>query len=281
MNGNRTICGEHPVIERIGAKSRNIAIRDTIYKGMEMGSMCDAYAARVLLIEDEPDVISRTTFALSESGYSVDTATDGEYGGFMAGAWDYDLIILSESIANRDDWFVVREIRRRNDRVSILLLTISEIFDRLPAELNAVALDYLIKPFTRGELLSRVQTIVQRNTRDSESVIEFGPVSVDLQSQTVSVDKRIVPLTAKEYLLLELLINRRGELVRRTEIYNRLSDHFDASLVNLVDVYISSIRRKIGFDAITTRRGLGYVMKEDSTASARVNQTVQPIADAR
>ena len=246
-----------------------------------MGSMGDAHTARVLLIEDEPDVIGRTTFALAESGYSVDTATDGEYGGFMAGAWDYDLVLVGESIAKRDDWFVIREIRRRTEGVSILMLTISEISGRPPEELNTDALDYLTKPFTCRELLYRVQAIFERNSRDSAAVIEFGPVSVNLQSQTVSVDKRIVPLTAKEYLLLELLINRRGELVRRTEIYNRLSDHFDASLVNLVDVYISSIRRKIGFDAITTRRGLGYVLKEDSTANARVNRTVQPIADAQ
>lgn len=216
---------------------------------------------RVLVIEDEPDVIRAVAMFLREAGYSVDTAENGEDGLFKAVAWDYDVILLDVMLPKRDGWSVLEELRRQKKSTPVLMLTArDEVKDRVRG-LDIGADDYLVKPFELSELVARIRALIRRSAGKAQSVIEIGPVSIDTTARTVSVDGNSVALTAKEYCLLEFLAIHRGELVTRTKIYDHLFDEYDSSLSNLVDVYVSNIRRKVGRELITTRRGMGYIIE--------------------
>lgn len=216
---------------------------------------------RVLVIEDEPDVIRAVAMFLREAGYSVDTAENGEDGLFKAVAWDYDVILLDVMLPKRDGWSVLEELRRQKKSTPVLMLTArDDVKDRVKG-LDTGADDYLVKPFELSELVARIRALIRRSAGKAQSVIEIGSVSIDTTARTVSVDGTSVALTAKEYCLLEFLAIHRGELVTRTKIYDHLFDEYDSSLSNLVDVYVSNIRRKVGRELITTRRGMGYIIE--------------------
>jgi two-component system OmpR family response regulator len=130
--------------------------------------------------------------------------------------------------------------------------------------LNAGADDYLVKPFVLSELVARVRALIRRAAGKAKPVIEIGDVLIDMASRTVSLDGADVPLTGKEYSLVEYLALHLGKLVTRTMLYDHLFDEHDESMSNLVDVYVSNVRRKLGRDLITTRRGQGYIIEEES-----------------
>jgi len=213
------------------------------------------------VIEDEPDVIRAVAMFLREAGYSVDTAENGEDGLFKAVAWDYDVILLDVMLPKRDGWSVLEELRRQKKSTPVLMLTArDDVKDRVRG-LDIGADDYLVKPFELTELVARIRALIRRSAGKAQSLIEIGAVSIDTTARTVSVDGNNVALTAKEYCLLEFLAIHRGELVTRTKIYDHLFDEYDSSLSNLVDVYVSNIRRKVGRELITTRRGMGYIIE--------------------
>lgn len=213
------------------------------------------------MIEDEPDVIRAVAMFLREAGYSVDTAENGEDGLFKAVAWDYDVILLDVMLPKRDGWSVLEELRRQKKSTPVLMLTArDDVKDRVRG-LDIGADDYLVKPFELTELVARIRALIRRSAGKAQSLIEIGAVSIDTTARTVSVDGNNVALTAKEYCLLEFLAIHRGELVTRTKIYDHLFDEYDSSLSNLVDVYVSNIRRKVGRELITTRRGMGYIIE--------------------
>lgn len=216
---------------------------------------------RLLVIEDEPDVLRAVTMFLREEGYSVDTADNGEDGLYKGTTWDYDAILLDVLLPRRDGWSVLTEIRRQKKSTPVLMLTARDSVKDRVRGLDTGADDYLVKPFELSELVARVRALIRRSAGKAEAVIEIGNVAIDTTSRTVSVDGNGVALTAKEYCLLEFLAVHRGELVTRTKIYDHLFDECDSSLSNLVDVYVSNIRRKVGRDLITTRRGMGYIIE--------------------
>ena len=216
---------------------------------------------RLLVIEDEPDVLRAVTMFLREEGYSVDTADNGEDGLYKGTTWDYDAILLDVLLPRRDGWSVLTEIRRQKKSTPVLMLTARDAVKDRVRGLDTGADDYLVKPFELSELVARVRALIRRSAGKAEAIIEIGNVAIDTTSRTVSVDGNSVALTAKEYCLLEFLAVHRGELVTRTKIYDHLFDECDSSLSNLVDVYVSNIRRKVGRDLITTRRGMGYIIE--------------------
>ncbi len=216
---------------------------------------------RVLVVEDEPDVSRAVAMYLRESGYSVDTAENGEDGLFKGITWDYDAILLDVMLPQRDGWSVLAELRRNKKSTPVLMLTARDAVKDRVRGLDTGADDYLIKPFELSELVARVRALIRRSAGMAQPLIEIGNVSIDTTARTVSVDGEPVALTAKEYCLLEFLAIHRGELVTRTKIYDHLFDEYDASLSNLVDVYVSNIRRKVGRELITTRRGMGYIIE--------------------
>ena len=216
---------------------------------------------RVLVVEDEPDLQRVVAATLREDGYAVDTAADGEDGLFKAEAWEYDAVVLDVNLPKLDGWALLRRLRLVK-RTPVLMLTARDtVADRVRG-LNSGADDYLVKPFALTELLARLRALIRRSVGQAVAVIEIGDVCLDSVSKTVTRQGELVALTAMEYALVELLAMHRRKLVSRTTIYDHLFDEDDDSFSNLVDVHVSNIRKKLGRDFITTRRGQGYVIED-------------------
>lgn len=214
---------------------------------------------RVLIIEDEPDLQQAVAMALREEGYAVDTADDGENGLFKATAWEYDAVILDVMLPRMDGWTLLEKLRRTKS-VPVLMLTARDgLADRVRG-LDAGADDYLVKPFELAELLARLRALIRRSAGQPQPALELGDVRIDTSARTVTRAGETVPLTAMEYALVEFLALRRGKLVTRTMIYEHLFDEEEDTLSNLIDVHVSNIRKKLGREFITTRRGQGYLI---------------------
>jgi two-component system OmpR family response regulator len=214
---------------------------------------------RVLVVEDESELLRVVAQALREEGYAVDEAVDGDEGLFKATNWDYDAIVLDLMLPGRDGWELLRELRRTRKTPVLILTARDAITDRIRG-LDSGADDYLIKPFALTELLARLRALIRRAAGQPDPVIAIGGVSIDTRARTVRCQGQLVALTAREYALVELLALQRGKVVSRTQIYDHLFDENEDTLSNLLDVHVSNIRKKLGKDFIGTRRGLGYVV---------------------
>jgi len=222
---------------------------------------------RVLVIEDEPDLLSVLAQSLREAGYAVDTASDGEDGLFKAQGGQYDALVLDLMIPKIDGWTVLKELRSGGHSVPVLVLTARDALPDRVRGLDLGADDYLTKPFELQELFARLRSVIRRSAGKPSSIVEVGDVRVDTVRKTVSKAGKPVALTAREYALVEFLAMHRGELVTRSMIYDHLFDEDDDSLSNLVDVHVSNVRKKLGKDFIMTRRGQGYLLEDDPANS--------------
>ena len=216
---------------------------------------------RVLVVEDEPDLLRALCQALREEGYAVDPADDGQAALVKALSWDYDVVVLDLMLPKMSGLDMLRELRKRK-RTPVLVLTAKDTVDDRVAGLDSGADDYLVKPFQLAELKARLRALIRRSAGQADPVIKTGDVSVDTAGRKVSLAGEPVELTAREYGLVELLVLNRNKLVTRTMIYDHLFDENHDSLSNLVDVYISRLRSKLGKQFITTRRGEGYIVDD-------------------
>jgi two-component system OmpR family response regulator len=212
---------------------------------------------RVLVVEDEPELLSVIGRALEEQGYAVDRAADGEEGLFRATSWEYDAIVLDLMLPKIDGWQILDRVRREK-KTPVLILTARDAVNDRVRGLDGGADDYLVKPFELAELFARLRALIRRAAGQAAAAIEIGDVVIDPRSRTVSRAGEAVPLTAREYAIVELLALRRGEVVSRTQMYDHLFDENDDTLSNLLDVHVSNVRRKLGKGFIVTRRGMGY-----------------------
>lgn len=212
---------------------------------------------RLLVVEDEPDLLRSVSQALRESGYAVDVAEDGEDGLHKALTWDYDAIVLDVMLPELDGWTVLARLRSKK-RTPVLMLTARDTTADRVRGLDGGADDYLVKPFELDELFARLRALIRRSVSLATSVVEIGPMKIDFAARTVTAGGQRVALTAREYSLLEYLVLHRGEVVTRTALYDHLFDENDDTLSNLLDVHVSNLRKKLGHDLITTRRGHGY-----------------------
>jgi two-component system OmpR family response regulator len=214
---------------------------------------------RILVIEDEPDLRRGLAKALREEGYAVDEASDGEDGLYKASSWDYDALILDLMLPRLNGWEVLRRLREQRKTPVLILTARDAVPDRIRG-LDIGADDYLVKPFILAELLARLRALIRRAAGQAVSTLMVGELVLDTRAREVLLAGQLVKLTAREYALLELLVLHRGELVSRTMIYEHLFDDSEDSLSNLVDVHVSNLRRKLGKDLISTRRGQGYLI---------------------
>ena len=214
---------------------------------------------RILVVEDEPHLLSSLAEALREDGYAVDEATDGEEGLAKAMMWDYNAIVLDVMLPVLDG-FKVLERLRLHKKTPVLMLTARQRTPDRVRGLDSGADDYLAKPCELPELLARIRALIRRSTGHASAVVTVGDVAVDTTGHTVMKAGRPVTLTAREIALIEYLALHRGRVVTRERLYEQLFDENESSLSNLLDVYVSNVRKKLGHDLISTRRGLGYCM---------------------
>ena len=214
---------------------------------------------RLLVVEDELDLLRALEKALQEAGYAVDTASDGEDGLFKATSWDYDAIVLDLMLPKLDGWELLKRLRR-GKKTPVLVLTARDALPDRVKGLDTGADDYLVKPFERLELLARLRALVRRAAGQATAVLKVGDVEIDTASRTVMRQGKSINLTPLEYALVEFLVLHRGRIVTRTMLYDHLFDENEDSLSNLLDVHVSNLRKKLGADFVMTRRGQGYLI---------------------
>jgi len=203
---------------------------------------------------------------LRKSGYAVDVAGDGEEGLWMAESHDYDVIILDIMLPKRDGLAVLTDLRARGKATHVLLLTARDTVPDRVRGLRAGADDYMVKPFALEELLARVESLCRRAYGSKHAVISVGDLEIDTVGRRVKRASKSVDLTAREYLLIEYLARRNGQVVTRSEIEEHIYDGQVDPMSNVVDSAICSLRKKLAefgeVPLIHTRRGLGYVLEE-------------------
>ena len=223
---------------------------------------------RVLVVEDEKRLAENVARGLRDgAGYAVDVAGDGEEALFLAGSIEYDLIVLDLMLPRRSGLDVVKEIRARKKGTPVMILTARDDRESIVSLLNAGADDYVTKPFDLGELIARAKALIRRGKGQSAPLLRVQDLVVDHASRSVKRGGRDITLTPMEYRVLEYLAHRQGVVVSQTELLEHLYDYNWEKFSNVIEVYISGLRRKIddGFPArlIHTVRGHGYVLRSD------------------
>jgi two-component system, OmpR family, response regulator len=215
---------------------------------------------RLLVVEDEPDLLAGLLRALRKQGYAVDTAADGEEGLYKALSADYDAIVLDVMLPLVDGWEILTRLRQTKSTPVLMLTARDATTDRVRG-LDGGADDYLVKPFDIAELFARLRAIIRRGAQQSRPTIDIREISIDTAARTVTRNGEPVILTAREFVMLEYLAMHCGEVVTRTALYEHLFDENEATLSNILDVHVFNLRKKLGQEFITTRRGHGYCIE--------------------
>ena len=213
---------------------------------------------RILVVEDDPDINRQLVNALTDSGYVVDNATDGEEGHFLGDTEPYDCVILDLGLPVMDGVSVLEAWRREGHKMPVLILTARDRWSDKVSGFDAGADDYVSKPFHMEEVLARVRALLRRSAGHATSELTCGPMMLDTKSAKVTVDGRAIKLTSLEYRLLAYMMHHQDRVVNRTELVEHLYDQdFDRDS-NTIEVFVGRVRKKIGLDMIKTARGLGY-----------------------
>ncbi len=213
---------------------------------------------RVLVVEDEPNLLRQLKTALEGAGYAIDTAADGEDAHYLGSTENYDAVILDLGLPEVDGLTVLDRWRKEGRTAPVLVLTARDSWSDKVAGLDAGADDYLAKPFQTEELIARLRALIRRSTGNASSELTAGLVRLDTRSGRVTLNGEPVKLTAQEFKLLSYLMHHKGKVVSRTELIEHIYDQdFDRDS-NTIEVFITRIRKKLGADLISTTRGLGY-----------------------
>lgn len=221
---------------------------------------------RILLIEDDTTTSRAIATMLRSEGFVCDTTDLGEDGLEIGRIYEYDIIILDLLLPDMDGYEVLKGLRASDIKTPILILSgLGEITDKVKG-LGFGADDYLTKPFNKVELLARLHAIIRRSHGHSQSVIKTGRLTVNLQNRTASVDNQVLPLTGKEYAILELLSLRKGSTLTKEMFLNHLYGGMDEPELKIIDVFICKLRRKLALALnddtyIETVWGRGYVLR--------------------
>jgi two-component system, OmpR family, response regulator len=217
---------------------------------------------RILVVEDEPNLLRQLKSGLEAAGYAVDTAADGEDGLYLGSTETYDAVILDLGLPEIDGLTVLDRWRKDGRAMPVLVLTARDSWSDKVAGLDAGADDYLAKPFQTEELIARLRALIRRAAGKATSELVAGGVRLDTRSGRVSLDGEPVKLTAQEFKLLSYLMHHKGKVISRTELIEHIYDQdFDRDS-NTIEVFITRIRKKLGSDLISTTRGLGYSLTD-------------------
>lgn len=221
---------------------------------------------RILIVEDEQKAANYLKKGLTENGFSVDIANDGEDGLHLALTEVYSLIILDVMLPIRGGWSIIKELRAAGNDVPVIFLSArDEVHDRVHG-LELGADDYLVKPYAFSELLARIRIILRRYPLQQSESMKLADLELDLIRHKARRGGRSLDLTVKEFQLLALMLRRRGEVLSRTTISEQVwGINFDTD-TNVVDVAIRRLRKKVDdpfpVKLIQTIRGVGYVIDE-------------------
>jgi len=221
---------------------------------------------RVLIVEDEARLARNVRRMLEEqTSFAVDLSTDGEDGLHMAMTNPYDLILLDLMLPRMDGLALLRKLRAAGRRTPVLVLTARDTTDDIIRGLDLGCDDYLTKPFEMAELCARAKALVRRAYDRPDPVLTVGDIEINTATRQVTCRGRTERLPAMEYRLLEYLAVRAGEVVSKTDIIDHLYDFDSDRFSNVVEVYVSSLRRRFGAQAIRTVRGQGYILTGGKT----------------
>jgi two-component system response regulator MprA len=221
--------------------------------------------ARILIIDDDEAILTFLRRGLAYDGYQVDTATDGQSGLLIA--WDNppDLVVLDWMMPGLDGLEVCRRLRQRT-KAPILMLTAKETVNDRVQGLDAGADDYLVKPFNLDELLARIRALLRRTRPNRPEVYEFNDLTLDTGSRQAKRGERVIPLTGKEYELLEFFMRHTRQVLTREMIYEEVWGYDFGGDSNIIEVYIRYLRQKLEMEGedrlLHTIRGMGYVLRE-------------------
>ena len=222
---------------------------------------------RVLLVEDSEKLRRAIEFRLRKAGYAVDVSANGVEGLWYAESNDYDALILDWMLPGLDGVSLVRRLRAAERPLPILLLTVNSDVARRVEGLRAGADDYLCKPFAMDELVARVEALVRRRYGRKEAVCRVGRLELDARERQVRYDGRVIELNAREFRVIELLIQRAGEVVSVGEIEQHVYADAVEVFSNTIESAVSVLRKRLagagGSGLIRTRRGLGYLLEAD------------------
>ena len=217
---------------------------------------------RLLVVEDDPDLNRQLVTALSDAGYAVDAAFDGDEGHHLGDTEPYDAVVLDLGLPKKDGLSVLEQWRRDERKMPVLILTARERWSDKVAGMDAGADDYVAKPFHMEEVLARIRALLRRAAGHARNEMECGPLRLDTKTARVTVNGQAVKLTSHEYRVLAYLMLHKGRVVSRTELVEHLYEQdFDRDS-NTVEVFIGRLRKKLPSDLIRTVRGLGYCLSD-------------------
>lgn len=215
---------------------------------------------RLLLVEDDPDVAADLEKALGEAGFVVDRAADGRSAWFQGDTEDYAAAVLDLGLPQLDGLTVLKRWRAAGRDFPVLILTARGEWTEKVDGIDAGADDYLSKPFAMGELIARLRALVRRAAGHASALIAAGSLSIDTRRMVVLLEGREIRVSPLEFRFLNFLAHQPGRVVSAGEIAEHLYGTADGNDANAIEALVTRLRRKIGADAIETRRGLGYAL---------------------
>lgn len=220
---------------------------------------------KILLVEDEKDLSRSLQKLLKTQNYSVDLSFDGQEALDYIAHFEYDVVILDVMMPRMDGFEFITKLRATGNEVAVLMLTAKDALEDRIKGLDLGADDYLVKPFEFGELLARLRALLRRKERKVlNDTVHFGDITLSIAQKQVKKDGQVIPLTAREYEVLEYLARNRGQVLTREQIREHVWDFDYEGESNIIDVIVKNIRKKTGEPAlIKTKRGLGYVIPEE------------------
>jgi DNA-binding response OmpR family regulator len=220
--------------------------------------------SRILIVEDETRLASFLERGLRSNGYAPKVVEDGESAVRLADDRDFDLVILDLGLPDLDGMDVLRRLRSRGEKVPVIILSARDDPQDMVGGLDAGSDDYVTKPFSLDELLARIRVRLRTDSSTEKTVLEAGPVALDLRTRHATVNGRTIELTAREFTMLETFIRHRGQVLSREQLLSHVWGYDYDPGSNVVEVYVGYLRRKLGDGVIETVRGMGYRLRTEA-----------------
>lgn len=221
----------------------------------------------ILVVEDEPTLCAQLVQAIAAAGHTVESAADGAQAQYLGEVEDFDAVVLDLGLPVFDGLSVLRHWRAAGRRMPVMILTARGAWHEKVAGMDAGADDYLAKPFHMEELLARLRALLRRLGEHASAQWQCGPIWLDTRQARVLVDGQPLTLTSHEFKLLSLLMQRKGQVLSRTELSEHIYPHDSDRDSNTIEVFVGRLRKKLPPGSIETVRGLGYRLVDTGTAA--------------